>query len=83
MLLLQHGNSSMKPQTKLSLPQPAKRQCSTCAHYIAEASENADKQGFCRRYPPSVFLVADGSTRSSFAPVRAEFYCGEHRAVQV
>jgi hypothetical protein len=55
------------------------KSCASCAHYVSVKSEAQPvEQGFCRFWPPTVRVNADGSLGSSFPPVRAEWRCAQH-----
>jgi hypothetical protein len=53
--------------------------CASCVFFIKNLDVPETESGFCHRYPPSVFLKGE-EYRSLFAPVRADFTCGEHKA---
>jgi hypothetical protein len=52
--------------------------CASCVFFKKDGERAETKEGFCHRYPPSVFLEGE-AFRSLFAPVREDFGCGEHR----
>ena len=61
----------MKPATTRKTQRPA---CSNCTHVRKDGDDL-----FCRRHPPTVFLMPDGQIRSAFAPVKPEWDCWEHK----
>ena len=47
--------------------------CGNCVYF--EAGGRCD--GFCHRYPPTLYHCADDSTNAFFPPVYDDDYCGE------
>lgn len=70
------------PAKLLALPPiEFSRQCSSCHWFRSQHKEG----GFCRRMPPTVFLIPqqgrlgqiEPQAMSHFPPVKAEWECGE------
>jgi hypothetical protein len=57
------------------------KSCLSCIHFAPNPEGREERSGFCHRYPPAVFLKGE-DYRSLFAPVRADFACGEHKPAE-
>jgi len=52
--------------------------CASCAFFRKDMNLPEARNGFCHRYPPSVFVMGQ-DFRTLFVPVREDFGCGEHK----
>ena len=62
---------------KASKPLPDKG-CYNCSHWAEDTEPGQDRNGSCRRYPPTLVYDSDDGAMSLWPWTSADDICGEH-----